>query len=111
VYLPADPEINAPAIAALPQRHAAFVRNTTLLLREQHGGPTWPAVAGYSGLAIMVALWTGLLAFVAHRLGGAGAEPAVPQPPAATRTPGVPGQPPGRSSDSNARDRQQRWRD
>ncbi|MDT7596372.1 MAG: hypothetical protein QOJ06_1918 [Pseudonocardiales bacterium] len=88
VYLPADPEINAPAIAALPQRHAAFVRNTTLLLREQHGGPTWPAVAGYSGLAIMVALWTGLIAFVAHRLGGAGAEPAVPHQPAATRISG-----------------------
>ncbi|MCA1694245.1 MAG: hypothetical protein LC749_05660, partial [Actinobacteria bacterium] len=56
VYLPADPEINAPAIAALPQRHAVFVRNTALLLREQHAGPTWPAVAGYSALAAMVAL-------------------------------------------------------
>jgi hypothetical protein len=88
VYLPADPEINAPAIAALPQRHAAFVRNTALLLREQHAGPTWPAVAGYSGLAIMAALWTGLIAFVAHRLRGAGAKPAVPRQPAATRISG-----------------------
>ena len=84
VYLPADPEINAPAIAALPQRHAAFVRNTALLLREQHAGPTWPAVAGYSGLAIMAALWTGLIAFVANRLSSASAEPAVPRQPAAT---------------------------
>ena len=84
VYLPADPEINAPAIAALPQRHAAFVRNTAILLREQHGGPTWPGVAGYSGLAIMVALWTGLIAFVANRLSSASAEPAVPRQPAAT---------------------------
>jgi hypothetical protein len=84
VYLPADPEINAPAIAALPQRHAAFVRNTALLLREQHAGPTWPGVAGYSGLAIMVALWTGLIAFVANRLSSASAEPAVPRQPAAT---------------------------
>ena len=84
VYLPADPEINAPAIAALPQRHAAFVRNTAILLREQHGGPTWPGVAGYSGLAIMAALWTGLIAFVANRLSSASAEPAVPRQPAAT---------------------------
>jgi hypothetical protein len=84
VYLPADLEINAPAIAALPQRHAAFVRNTAILLREQHGGPTWPGVAGYSGLAIMVALWTGLIAFVANRLSSASAEPAVPRQPAAT---------------------------
>jgi hypothetical protein len=88
VYLPADPEINAPAIAALPQRHAAFVRNTALLLREQHGGPTWPAVAGYSGLAVMVTLWTGLIAFVAHRLSGAGAEPAIPRQPTAIRMSG-----------------------
>jgi hypothetical protein len=88
VYLPADPEINAPAIAALPQRHAAFVRNTALLLREQHAGPTWPGVAGYSGLAIMVALWTGLIAFVANRLSGASAEPAAPRQPAATRLSG-----------------------
>jgi len=85
VYLPADPEINAPAIAAVPERHAAFVRNTSLLLREQHAGPTWPAVAGYSGLAVMVALWTGLIAFVAHRLSGTGAEPAPPRQPTPTR--------------------------
>lgn len=71
VYLPADPEINAPAIAALPQRQAAFVRNTALLLREQHAGPAWPSVAGYGGLAAMVALWSGAIAFVAHRLSGA----------------------------------------
>lgn len=88
VYLPADPEINAPAIAALPQRHAAFVRNTALLLREQHAGPTWPGVAGYSGLAIMVALWTGLIAFVANRISSASAEPAGPRQPAATRLSG-----------------------
>jgi hypothetical protein len=88
VYLPADPEINAPAIAALPQRHAAFVRNTALLLREQHAGPTWPGVAGYSGLAIMVGLWTGLIAFVANRISSASAEPAVPRQPAATRLSG-----------------------
>jgi hypothetical protein len=88
VYLPADPEINAPAIAALPERHAAFVRNTALLLREQHAGPAWPAVAGYSGLAVMVALWTGLIAFVAHRLSGTGAEPVVPVQPRSARISG-----------------------
>jgi hypothetical protein len=76
VYLPADPEIEAPAIPALPERHAAFVRNTELLLREQHPGPAWPALAGYGGLTAMVALWIGLIAFVAHRL--AGAEPPAP---------------------------------
>jgi hypothetical protein len=81
VYLPADPEINASAVAALPERRAAFVRNTDLLLREQHAGPAWPSVVGYSGLAVMVGLWAGLIALAAHRLSSAGTDPAVlPQP-------------------------------
>jgi hypothetical protein len=84
VYLPADPEIDAPAIAALPERHAAFVRNTDILLREQHAGPTWPSVVGYGGLAVMVALWTGLIAFAAHRLSGARTEPLVLAQPTPT---------------------------
>ncbi|MBV8993644.1 MAG: hypothetical protein JO287_08065 [Pseudonocardiales bacterium] len=82
VYLPADPEINASAFPALPERRAAFVRNTDLLLREQHAGPAWPSVVGYSGLAVMVAFWTGLMAFAAHRLSGAGTEPLVLAQPA-----------------------------
>jgi hypothetical protein len=80
VYLPADPEIDAPAIPALPERRAAFVRNTDLLLREQHAGPAWPSVVGYGGLAAMAALWTGLIAFAAHRLSGTDTEPRVPLP-------------------------------
>jgi hypothetical protein len=78
VYLPADPEISASAVPALPERRAAFVRNTDLLLREQHAGPAWPSVVGYGGLAVMVALWTGLIAFAAHRVAGTGPEPQVP---------------------------------
>lgn len=80
VYLRADPEIDAPAIPALPQRQTAFVRNTTILLREQHPGPAWPGVLGYGGLAGVAAVWSALFAFVAHRLSGAGTEPRVPQP-------------------------------
>jgi hypothetical protein len=80
VYLRADPEIDAPAIPALPQRQAAFVRNTTILLREQHPGPAWPGVLGYGGLAGVATVWSALFAFVAHRLSGAGTGPRVPQP-------------------------------
>ena len=36
IYLPADPEIGASAVPALPERQTAFVRNTTVLLREAH---------------------------------------------------------------------------
>jgi hypothetical protein len=87
VYLPADPQIDAPAIPALPQRQSPFVRNTALLLREQHAGPAWPSVVGYGGLAAMTALWTGLIAFAAYRLSGTGTEPHVPLPSTPTDRP------------------------
>ena len=68
VSLPADPEIGAPEEPALPRRDVTFVRNTTLLLREQHPGPAWPSVLAYSGLAFLMALWVGLIAFTATRV-------------------------------------------
>jgi hypothetical protein len=75
VYLPADPEIGAPEIPALPERTTPFVRNTTLLLREQHGGPAWPALAAYAGLAILVVVWVGLMAFIARRVSEESSKP------------------------------------
>ncbi|HUQ62749.1 MAG TPA: hypothetical protein VM121_03220 [Acidimicrobiales bacterium] len=78
VYLPADPEIGAPEIPALPERTTPFVRNTTLLLREQHDGPAWPALAAYAGLATLVALWVGLMAFIARRVSEATKEEGTP---------------------------------
>ena len=68
VYLPADPEIGAPEIPAVPSRDVSFVRNTSLLLREQHPGPAWPAVLAYSGLAVLVAAWFALIAYTAVRI-------------------------------------------
>jgi hypothetical protein len=68
VYLPADPEIGAPAVPAVPERTERFVRNTTILLREVRPGPAGAAVAAYSGLALLVALWVGLIAHVARRV-------------------------------------------
>ncbi len=70
VYLPADPEIGAPEIPAVASRDVAFVRNTTLLLREQHPGPAWPAVLAYSGLAFLIAAWVALIAYTAVRIAG-----------------------------------------
>jgi hypothetical protein len=68
VYLPADAEIGAPEIPAVPVRDVAFVRNTTLLLREQHPGPAWPAVLAYTGLAVLVAVFVALIAYTAVRI-------------------------------------------
>ena len=82
VYLPADPEIGASAVPLLPERRGRFVRNTEVLLRERHGGPAWPAVAAYSGLAMMSLGWVVLFGMCASRVGsGPGRTPAAPGPP------------------------------
>jgi hypothetical protein len=62
IYLPADPFIHAPEIPVVPERTIAFVRNTKLLLREQHGGPAWPAQLGYTGLAVSTGIFILLMA-------------------------------------------------
>ncbi|HET9443066.1 MAG TPA: hypothetical protein VFO65_07065, partial [Acidimicrobiales bacterium] len=68
VYLPADPEIGAEEIPALPVRDATFVRNTELLLRESKPGPAWPALAAYAGVAVVAAMWLGLFGLCAVKL-------------------------------------------
>ncbi len=87
IYLPADPEIGAPEVPALPVRTEPFVRNTTILLREVKAGPAGAAVAAYSGLAVVAALYIALIALTARRvppLGPAAASDPpgrVPAPP------------------------------
>lgn len=83
IYLPADPEIGASAVPAVPERRVAFVRNTEVLLREAVDGPAWPAAVAYSGLAALVALWVALAAGAARRVGRPLPAPA-PVPPAPT---------------------------
>lgn len=75
IYLPADPEIGAPEVPALPERTERFVRNTTILLREVRGGPAGAAIAAYSGLAVVVAIFITLIAVTARRI------PPVEPPP------------------------------
>ena len=72
VYLPADPSIGAEAVPLVPERSGPFVRNTTLLLREQHPGPQWPAVAVWVGFVTALAVWIGLMAVTAMRVRGGG---------------------------------------
>jgi len=68
VYLPADPEIGAPAVPALAERATPFVRNTEILLRETKDGPAWPSLLAYGGVALVAAIWVGLFAFTGRRL-------------------------------------------
>ncbi len=79
IYLPADAEIGASAVPALPERSTPFVRNTEILLREAKDGPGWPALLAYAGVALVAAVWIGLFAFTGRRL--AGAEPPTATPP------------------------------
>ncbi len=85
IYLPADAEIGASAVPPLPVRETPFVRNTEVLLREAHDGPTWPAVVAYSSLAVVLAGWLALLALAANRIAAsAGAGRTASSPPPAT---------------------------
>ena len=69
IYLPADPEIGAPAVPALPERRVAFSRNTDILLREAKDGPAWPAIAAYAGVALVASMWLLLLGTAVTRIG------------------------------------------
>ena len=71
VYMPADAEIGATAVEALPERQVAFARNTDVLLREAKDGPAWPAAAAYTGVGLVTALWILLFAFTGRRLADA----------------------------------------
>ncbi|HEV2759453.1 MAG TPA: hypothetical protein VGV86_07800 [Acidimicrobiales bacterium] len=68
VYLPADPEIGAPEVPAVPERTERFVRNTTILLREVKAGPAGAALAAYAGLSVVAAVYIGLIALTARRV-------------------------------------------
>ena len=74
VYMPADPEIGASAVPALPERATPFVRNTDVLLREAKDGPAWPAMLAYAGVAIVTTVWIGLFTFTGRRLADEAAE-------------------------------------
>ncbi|HUR17981.1 MAG TPA: hypothetical protein VMZ51_03470 [Acidimicrobiales bacterium] len=69
IYLPADPEIDEPAVPALAERRVAFSRNTDILLRETKDGPSWPAIAAYLGVAVVAGMWILLLGLAVTRIG------------------------------------------
>ena len=61
IHLPADPEIGAPEVPAVPSRQAAFGTIGDVLLRETHAGPRWTAILVYACLAAVIAVWLGFL--------------------------------------------------
>ncbi|MDQ3947267.1 MAG: hypothetical protein M3357_19335, partial [Actinomycetota bacterium] len=69
VYLPADPEIGAPAIPAENGRRA-FVPDTELLLREAKPGPPATRLVVYAVIALTTTSSMWLLALAARRIRG-----------------------------------------
>ena len=76
VYLPADPEIGAPAVPAVPERTERFARITTVLMREVRPGPPGAALAAYAGLALLVSTWIALIVVGARKVPPTAAPPA-----------------------------------
>ena len=68
IYLPVDIVIHKPEIPVVPERNVAMVRNTALLLRETHGGPSWPSTLGFSGLIVSFAILVGLVAYATTQI-------------------------------------------
>jgi hypothetical protein len=89
VYLPADREIGASAVAAVPSRRVTFARNTDVLLREAKPGPPGPAALAYAAWGISVALWIAMLAFTAVRAGRGRSEPSTRSSPGAVESWGL----------------------
>jgi hypothetical protein len=76
LYLPEDPAIPAPAVAAPAQFERSFVADHEILQREQKDAAGWLTVAAYAVVvAIALALLT-LLAWGLHRLGTHTGEPS-----------------------------------
>src|SRR5204862_3248418 len=70
VYLPADPAIPAPKVAAPQHFERSFVRDKKILQRESVGGTVWLTVPAYLLLLAIVAGWLTALTWGMRRLEG-----------------------------------------
>jgi hypothetical protein len=70
VSMPADLEYGQAPIPLSPQRTERFESATSLLMRESHGGATWPALVAYSALLAVVAGWLVILVSAAASIIG-----------------------------------------
>jgi hypothetical protein len=87
VYLPADPEIGAPEVPALPERQTSFVRNTTILLREVKPGPLGPAVMAYTAVGVVTLVWIALFALAVAKASPGDDDDRTPPVPTPTYAP------------------------
>jgi hypothetical protein len=62
VYLPSSPQADRAGVPVGP-RSGAMQADTFILQREARGGPAWLTTTAYAVLAVVVAVWLGLLAW------------------------------------------------
>jgi hypothetical protein len=62
VYLPLSPQANRAGVP-VAARSGPMASDTFILQREARGGPAWLTTTAYAVLAIVVAVWLGLLAW------------------------------------------------
>ena len=62
VYLPPSPQAHRAGVPVAP-RSGPMQSDTFILQREARGGPGWLTTTAYAVLAIVVAVWLGLLAW------------------------------------------------
>ncbi|MGH2706879.1 MAG: hypothetical protein ACRDJF_02905 [Actinomycetota bacterium] len=80
-----------PAVPAIPERHERFVSSPDLLLRESHEGPPWPAAAGWGTLVVLMALYLGIMAWIARQVWiDEDRAPSSPDTPSGLRAPASP---------------------
>lgn len=68
IYLPADPEIGASEVEALPVRTIKFDVVTKVLLREAHAGPVWPSIVAYTEVLAALIAWVWLIGLAERRI-------------------------------------------
>lgn len=78
VYLPADPQIGASEVPAVPERRVAFDLVTKIMMREAHAGPVWPSIVAYSEVAAIVAVWIALFGLAERKITAGAVENSPP---------------------------------
>jgi hypothetical protein len=70
VYLPADPEFDAPAVPALDERTEKFNVITDITLRETlaFDGPVWPSIVAYTEIVAVLVAWIAIFALAEKRI-------------------------------------------
>jgi hypothetical protein len=80
VVMPSDPEYGQGAIPLQAQRTEPMLAASRVLMRESHGGATWPALLAYSALGLVTILWLVVLIAGAISLVRRGGPPGRPAP-------------------------------